>query len=84
MTKTMNHTNCTHPATKAGRAACRRAQAARDIAIANEIAALVASYYDNSADIEDIMAGLNRIDPELTADYYHGDAEVEEIIARIR
>lgn len=38
MTKTMTHTSCTHPATKAGRAKCRRDRAAQ--AQADSLAAI--------------------------------------------
>ena len=75
------HANCTHPATKAARAACRKTR--KNIATSNvaRVAEIVATYYDNSKDVEDIMDELHRVDPQITKPYYHGDAEVEDIIA---
>jgi hypothetical protein len=84
MTSTMNHTDCTHPATKAGRAKCRRDRAAQAKVIADEITSLRASYYDNTRDGEEIIAALHRIDPALTRNFYWGgDATIEEIIASL-
>jgi hypothetical protein len=83
-----SHRDCTHPATKAGRALCRKIT--EQIAKNNELIttsrreALVRSYYDNTGDAEEIIAGLHAIDPELTEAYYHGDATIEEIIASAR
>lgn len=78
------HTSCTHPATKAARATCRKARAALAATIAREVEALVASYYDCTADAEDIMGGLNRLDPRITEGYYNGDLDIETIIASAR
>lgn len=84
MTKTMNHTNCTHPATKAGRTACRKALASQAKARAIEINALRDSYYDGTGDPDDIIAALHAIDPALTRNFYWGgDATIEEIIAAL-
>jgi hypothetical protein len=77
---TTSHRNCTHPATKAGRAKCRKDRAARAEVIANEIAALRASYFDNTADAEEIIYALHAIDPALTQGYYDGTLDIEEII----
>jgi hypothetical protein len=84
MTTTMNHSNCAHPATKAARAKCRKDRAAHAEGIASEIAALVASYFDNSADGEEIIYALHAIDPAITAPWYAGDATIEDIIFSIR
>jgi hypothetical protein len=82
MTKTMNHTNCTHPATKAGRAKCRRDAAKAAAEYRATLTALVDSYYDNTADIEEVIAGLHRLNPELTKHYYDETLDAEEVIAR--
>lgn len=83
MTKTMTHTACTHPATKAGRAKCRRDRAAHARVIADQITALRASYYDNTRDAEEIIADLRAIDPDLTQGYYDGTLDLEDIIASL-
>jgi hypothetical protein len=80
---TTSHRNCTHPATKAGRAKCRRDRAAQAEVTANEVAALRASYYDNTADGEEIIYALRNIDPTLTEGYYDGSLDIEEIIASL-
>lgn len=82
MTKNTSHTNCTHPATKSARAKCRAAKKADALDTAQQIAAVVASYYDNTGEVEEIMGALHRLAPEMVDDYYHGDAEVEEIMGR--
>lgn len=79
MTKTMNHSNCTHPATKAGRAKCRRdrAQAQQELAIA--LADIKARYFAGD-DAEELIYALRAIDPALTIGYYDGTMDIEEII----
>lgn len=82
MTKTMNHTNCTHPATRAGRAACRKDRAAQVASLKLEALALIDSYYDNSGDYEEIIHALMRILPaELTTAYFDTDADADELIS---
>jgi hypothetical protein len=74
------HTSCTHPATKAGRAACRKARAAneaREVEVTALRGAIVQSYYDNTAEAEEIISALRAIDPDL--DY---DLDIEEIVSR--
>lgn len=78
MTKTMTHTECTHPATKAGRAACRRARKAQEASQAHEVQALRASYYDGTADAEEIIGSLRALGID-----FDEDADLEEIIAGI-
>ena len=85
MTASQSHENCNHPATKSGRAKCRAARKATNLTALNtareEVAALVASYYDLTGDLEEIMAGLHRVNAEITASYYDGTGDAEEIIA---
>jgi hypothetical protein len=81
MTKTMNHTNCAHPATKAARAKCRKVRAAQDAAHAAEVAALVESYFHGDGDPEEIIYGLCALLPEVKAAYYGTDADIEELVA---
>ncbi len=78
MTKTMNHTACTHPATKAGRAACRKARAKHEAEVATLRQAIIDSYYGaGEAEGEEVIYALQAIDPDL--DY---DLDIEEIVAR--
>jgi hypothetical protein len=79
-----NHSDCLHPATKTARAKCRAARKARATETATKIAALVASYYDNSADADEIIFGLGAIDSALIEGYYDNTKDVEEIIAAVR
>ena len=78
MTKTMTHTECTHPATKAGRAACRRARKAQEASRAFEVQALRASYYEGTADAEAIIASLRALGID-----FDENADLEEVIASI-
>lgn len=88
MTKNFSHIACIHPATKAGRAACRKERAAQTIALRADIQAVIDSYYDNSGEIEEIAAKIDRLSQgagseSLTAaarGYYDGTLEIEDII----
>lgn len=88
MTNPMNHTDCTHPRTKAGRAFCRRLHAAQERAEALAIAARydaireVADDYYAGGDLEEIMGRLYKIDSALTLGYYEGNDDPDEIIGR--
>lgn len=76
------HTDCTHPATKAGRALCRKIRASRNRATAREALALIDSYYDGSGDYEEIIHSLMLLLPEeLTRAYFDTDADADELIA---
>jgi hypothetical protein len=85
----INHTACTHPATKAARAKCRRdaAKAPKVTPTGPTLDEVVASYYDGSADAEEFAAsllGLQGQHPELRPlieGYYDGSLELEEIAA---
>ena len=78
----MNHSNCDHPATKAGRAACRKARAAQAIALRVEAHNLIDSYYNNTADFDEIIYALIAIFPELHDAYFATDAEPDELIGQ--
>lgn len=80
MTKTMNHTNCTHPATKAGRAKCRKDRAARIATLRNEADTLIVSYY-NGAEFDSVIYRLMDIFPEVKEGYFENDLDAEELIA---
>jgi hypothetical protein len=82
------HTNCTHPATKAARAACRRQRAAASTANREALAAILTSFYDNSGDSEEIAAKIDLL-AARTGDealrtaargYYDGSLTIEEMI----
>lgn len=78
---TTSHRDCTHPATKTARAACRKARAAHTATIAREALTLIDSYYDGSGDYEEIIHALMIILPmELTTAYFD-DADADELIA---
>lgn len=83
MTASQSHANCQHPATKSARAKCRAARKAAETDRSAAITAIVATYYDNTGDTEEIMAALHQIDPSLTAGYYDCSEDVEEIISRL-
>lgn len=87
----MSHEDCTHPATKAGRAKCRRdrLKIARDNEAAADrlrakIATLVDSYYSCEGDSEEIVSSLAILIPEVHEAYYYGEASAEEAVAIAR
>jgi hypothetical protein len=82
--KTTAHANCSHAATKADRAKCRRQKAAYAASNRAAVCDLVASYYGNTADAEEIIFALHEIDPSLTVGYFDNTLDVEEIIANAR
>src|SRR5690349_7535920 len=91
-----SHTDCTHPATKADRAKCRKARQAQASVLAEPIVRdarfdyreVIEGYYQGTMEVEEIMAILHRIatdteDNDLkatVASYYDGTTEVEEIM----
>lgn len=77
MIMAIDHTACTHPSTKAGRAKCRR-----DRAKAPTIDSLIASYYDGTGDLEEIVGGLDMLGVDTTA-YYNDTLDAEEFIASV-
>lgn len=79
--KTTAHSNCFHAATKTERAKCRRLNAARIASNRSAVCDLVADYYGNSKDAEEIIFALHAIDPALTVGYFDNSLEIEEIIA---
>jgi hypothetical protein len=76
-----SHTDCTHPATKAARALCRKMRAAQESSARLQARALVDSYYDGSGDIEEIMGGLHRLGVGAVKGYYDGTLDIEEVMA---
>jgi 2-phospho-L-lactate guanylyltransferase (CobY/MobA/RfbA family) len=77
MTKTMNHTNCAHPATKAARRTCRelrRSAAYSDSAARDEIRAA----YEAGVDAAIILGMIYAIGLDID-----DDADLEEIIASL-
>lgn len=69
------HTNCLHPATKAARAACRKARAARETRDAIARSAIRDAYYAG-IDAEELLGMIT----QLGLDYDY-DADIEQIIA---
>lgn len=80
----MTHTNCTHPVTKAGRAACRKARNARAADLAAQVEALIDAYDANEGDAEEIALGLAALLPEVHTAYYDLSLDMEEVIATAR
>lgn len=78
MTKTMNHSNCTHPATKAGRAKCRRARASRECQRRLDIQALRDAYYTGDEDAEVIIGRIHTLGIKIDE-----DDDLETIIASL-
>lgn len=78
----MNHTNCDHPATKAGRALCRKIRKAQDDALKLEARTLIDSYYDGTGDFEEIIQRLIQILPiDLRNAYFDSDTSPDELIS---
>lgn len=76
MNSTTSHRDCTHPATKAGRAKCRKARAAQE-ASRNAFAVEIRDAYEAGTDIDELIGMislLGPIDPNL---------DIEEIIASL-
>jgi hypothetical protein len=81
MSKIQSHANCFHAATKADRARCRKARAENNASLREQANEIIASYYGNSADADEVTSALGRIFgfEEIG---YHEDIDVEEIVAR--
>jgi hypothetical protein len=77
---TTPHRDCTHPATKAARAACRKARAAQVVSLTATIDALIDDY-NAGVDIEEIAAQAPR---DIAQGYYDGSLDIEEFIAALR
>lgn len=78
--KTTAHANCSHAATKADRARCRKNRAVEAEATRERLVELAAGYYGNTLDSEEIIYALAKIDPALIEGYYDNTRDVEEII----
>jgi len=78
------HASCSHPATKAARAKCRKNRAARAAELATQVDELITSYYDGSGDAEEIAMTLAGIFPEVHKAYYDLSLDMEEVIALAR
>lgn len=74
---TTSHTDCTHPATKAGRAACRRArsQSATRDRIAREA---IRDCYFAGIEADELLGMIAQLGIEVDT-----DADIEEIIASL-
>lgn len=77
MTKTMNHTDCPHPATKAARAKCRKLRASHEAADRAGREAIIRAYHDG-AELDEIFGMMAQqgiyIDPDL---------DIEEILGTL-
>jgi hypothetical protein len=80
---TTPHTSCTHPATKAARAKCRKLRTAAEAHEGTILAEIVASYYAG-ADLEGIAGAVSRIRPDLAQGYYDETLDAEEFIASLQ
>lgn len=83
MTKTMNHTECDHPATKAARAKCRKIRADRAAAYTAAYTAAVKEikegYYSNTLDNDELIGMIYAIAPHLM----DPDTDLDGIIASL-
>lgn len=77
------HTDCLHPATKAGRAACRKARAQEASRRAAEVEALLDTYFAGEGEAEEIIWSLAALVPEVGTAYLAG-TDLEECIALAR
>lgn len=89
MTKSQSHILCTHPATKAARAACRKTRQRVSQNLRTEIQAAVDLYFtDQTVEVADIVVTLDGLSmhansPSLTAavrGYWDETLEIEEVI----
>lgn len=88
MTMNTSHKGCLHPSTSTARAKCRKDRATRSTAHREELDAIIATYYDNSADIEDIAANLHTLGVKagsqaliaVAMGYYDNSLEIEVMI----
>lgn len=78
MTKTA-HRDCTHPATKAARTACRKGRAAQVASLTASLTTLIASYYDGT----DIEVIASEAPDEVAQSYYDNSLDTEEFIAAL-
>lgn len=78
MTKTA-HRDCTHPATKAARTACRKGRAAQVTSLTNSLTALIDSYYEGT----DLEAIASQAPAEVAQGYYNNSLDAEEFIAAL-
>jgi hypothetical protein len=87
MTNT-SHTYCLHPSTSSARAKCRKERAAATAAHRDELDTIIASFYDNSRDAEDIANDLHRLGIKshcntlinAAAGFYDNSIEIETMI----
>lgn len=77
MTKTMNHSNCDHPATKAARAACRKARRAQEASQIDAREEIRAAYFAG-VDIDMLLGMIAMAGIDVDE-----DADIEEIIASL-
>lgn len=89
MRSPQSHILCDHPATKAGRAKCRKVRAARSAALIAELDAVIDSYYTDHGSCEEIaeqLSALSAAAPKSESlrkaayGYYSNDLEMEEIM----
>lgn len=77
MTKTMNHSNCDHPATKAARAKCRKDRARIELAQGEAREEIRAAYFAG-VDLAMILGMIAQAGIMIDE-----DADIEEIIASL-
>jgi hypothetical protein len=80
---TTSHRDCTHPATKAARAKCRKARAAAAAYRAEVLDSCRMAYLLEDADLEEIAGRVAQVDPELARGYYDDSLDAEEFIASL-
>lgn len=76
-----SHTDCPHPSTSSARAKCRRERA--QAPTLPTIDSLIASYYDGTGDLEELVGGLALLGVDTTG-YYNDTLTAEEFIASVK
>jgi hypothetical protein len=74
---TTSHRDCTHPATKAGRAKCRKDRAAVATRDADDRAEIRQAYFDG-AELDELFGMIGRLGIDINP-----NLDIEEIIATL-
>jgi len=88
MSASQSHILCQHPATKSARAKCRAERKARSADYRETLSVILNSYYDNTGEVEEIAAQLDRLacetrSPKLleaARGYYDESLALEDVL----
>jgi hypothetical protein len=93
MSQNQSHVMCQHESTKAARAKCRAERKKTQNVLRDRVEGIVTSYYDNSADAEEIGAAIYELSFIATQSeslaaaregYYNLELSLEDIIALVQ